>query len=463
MNLWQLIERNIAQRKLSSILTALCVAMGMMLISAIFVLKDDLERHFVGPGTGYSLVVGAPGSRLQLVLNAIYHMDQSPGLLPMRVYDEVRAHPSTRLVVPYAVGDSFRGYRVVGTTDGLFHAAFPAPSGKTATDKLAAGRPFRYSDEALARAVEQMGAVDSQRHARDEVPGDEHDEIGHGEHDDEEHEEHGDEEHGEHDDDAVFEAVVGAEVAARLKLRVGDRIEPTHGVEGGGDAHDHEMLWTVVGILRPTGTPIDEVVFINLDSFYRIPDHRGGVLPGSDEVGISALLVFPKSGIHKALLLSGLNKRPDLQVADVGREIRHLLTIVGNIDALFLAVALLVLIIGLTSILVAIYNTMNERKRDIAILRAIGAKKRLIAALIVGEASVIAGIGGVIGLLLSRLLLFGMATYVESSAGFRPDIWRMLPVEMTSLVLIVVIGALAGLLPAWKSYRVDVANQLARR
>src|SRR6185295_2319218 len=105
------------------------------------------------------------------------------------------------------------------------------------------------------------------------------------------------------------EAVLGATVARQLDIRLGDQIEPTHGVDGAGTAHEHAQFWSVVGILEPTATPVDELVLINLDSFFRIPDHRGGVIPESGKPAISAVVLFPKPGVHKALLLGQLNKR----------------------------------------------------------------------------------------------------------------------------------------------------------
>ena len=601
MTLWQLIVRQIRQRGLSSTLTALSVALGVMLVIGILLLQDQMEEHFRKPGQGYHIVVGAPGSALQLTLNAIYHMDKSPGLMPMRFWPELEENDSVALAVPYAVGDSFRGYRVVATTDALFHRRFPHPEGE-GEEKLAAGRPFDFNREGLYRRLRGLGAsgfeptqpaqpelstlrvavgesgswqVDERDASLDEIKqaiertSAKQVVVQQGEHELDEaalisfltllrelrvgrfvfEKNEGfeaetsawayritadgvrlegttlDESAFEREvatfafncdsmlhqisllvsEDApisnmvsalstldlpcigrvrvqlegveepktevsepsttgqrhsVFEAVLGAEVAAQLGIRVGDEIEPTHGVEG-GVAHDHVHLWKVVGIFKPTRTPVDKVVFINLDSFFAIEEHLDGALiPGTTEAGLSSILIFPRPGVHKAMLLSSLNRMPELTVADVSEQIRNLFSIVGSVDTLFLVISVMVVVLGVLSILVAIYNTMNERRREVAILRAIGASRATVFSSIVGEAALLTFLGACVGLLLGHLLVVAAASRIDEIAGFRPDAFHLLPLEVVVIIVVVSGGALAGLVPAWKAYRTDVAKNL---
>lgn len=417
MSFLGLVWRSLVARRLSSWLTALSVALGVALVVSVLLARQALEDRFVGPARGYSTVVGAPGSPLELVLNAVFHLGESPGLMPMKAFDELRAHESTRVAVPYAVGDSFRGFPVVGTTPAFFDERLPHPP-------LAVGRPFAYSEAALKEALAQMRAG---AHA--------------------------------HGDEATREAVVGAEVARRLGVRVGDRIEPTHGTEGEGAAHAHEHLWTVVGVLEEAGAAVDRVVLINLDSFYRIADHAGGLLPGG-EPGLSGVLLWPRGGVHKALLLGQLRNRPDIQVADVGAEVDRLLGLVGRVDTLLLLVAILVCALGLLSVAVAIYNTMEARGRDIAVLRALGARRRFVTAAVMAEATIVAALGAALGLVLGHLLIWALGGWIEAAAGFAPQAERVLPEELLVAAGVVVAGALAGLLPAARAYRSDVATGL---
>ena len=417
-----LVLRNLRVRALASALTVAGVALGVMLVSAILLLRADLEEHFLGPQRGYSLIVGPPGSALQLVLNTIYHIDTSPGLMPVSVWRELDANPSTRLAVPYAVGDSFRGYRVIATTEAFFDPHFPHPEGATEAEKFAAGRGFRVEPGRLQAALDGLGRG---RPARADGA----------------------------------EAVVGAAVAEGLDLRIGDRIEPTHGVAG-EQAHAHEQLWDVVGVLKPTGTPIDRVVLIGLDSFYRIPDHAGGLVPGTNEPGLSAVVLLPKGGMHKSVLLTSLNKRTDIQVASADREIRRLLGIVGRVDTLFLWVSVLVVAIAIMSVLVSVYATMRGRRREIATLRAIGAPRSLVFRVVAGEATLIVIAGALLGVVLGHALVAVAGGAVQDAAGFSPNALRWMWEEAAVFVVVALTGSLAGVVPAAQAYRTDVARAL---
>jgi putative ABC transport system permease protein len=433
MRLDQLVRRNVAQHRVSSALTLLSVALGVALVGAVLLLRASTSDTFLRPSRGYGLVVGAPGSSLELVLNSVFHVGQSPGLLDYAALEELEASPATELAVPYAVGDAFRGYRVVGTSDAFFNPRFPYPRADSAAGKLAAGRAFQF-DRAALRA--ELAAI----------------------------------EHGtspsaaEHDPGStapVDEAVVGAEVARALGIEVGDRIEPTHGVAGGGTSHEQQQLWTVVGVLQPSHTPVDELVLINLDSFFRISDHRGGVIPETGKPGISAVLLFPKPGVHKALLLGQLSKRTQLQVADVDSEVRRLMSMIGNVDRVFLVIAFSVVLVGVVSVAVAIYNTLAARARELSILRILGATRRTVFGMLVGEAALLSALGGVLGLGLAHGLVFAGAGLIEQSAGFRPNGAVFLPEELLVLLLVVLAGAAGGLLPAVSAYKNGAAATLA--
>jgi putative ABC transport system permease protein len=434
---YQLILRNVSQHRLSSGLTLLSVALGALLLSAVLLLRAATERSFLGPSRGFSLVVGPPGSRLELVLNTIFQIGQSPGLLAYDVFEELQQNPSTELAVPYAVGDAFRGFRVVGTSDAFFAPRFPYPAAATVAAKFAAGRPFAFDAAALRARLAEIAARPSAggsvagavEEPRPTPPG-------------------------------VAEAVLGATVARQLDIRLGDQIEPSHGIDGAGTAHERAQLWSVVGILEPTATPVDELVLINLDSFFRIPDHRGGVIPENGKPAISAVVLFPKPGVHKALLLGQLNKRTQLQVADVDGEVRRLLRIVGNVDRVFFVIAALVVWVGIVSVAVGIYNTLAARQRELAILRILGAKRRTLFGMLVGEAALLSALGGALGLLLGHLLVAAGAHLIEQSSGVRPHAWLLLPEEVLAYALLVAAGALSGLLPASRAYRSDAAASL---
>ncbi len=428
MTLLRLIERNLAQRRLSSLLTILSVALGTMMVCAILVARKEVDEKYLRQAEGFELVVGPTGSGLELVLNSIYHVEQSPGLLPYSVLGQLQAQKRyVRAAVPYALGDSFKGYRVVASTEDLFSQYFPVPPGD-GPEKMLAGRPFSCPGEDLEEALDNL------RNRKAE-------------------EAHG---KGHHH---ANEAVLGWEVAKKLGLKIGTKIEPSHNVEG-AKKHSHDDTWEVVGIFKRTGTPIDRVVFINLDSFFRIPDHAGGLIPGTGEPGLSSILVFPRGGFAKIRLMSTLRNRSDLQVAEVATQIAKLLKIVGGVREFFLVMAWLVVLTGVIGITVAIYNTMNDRRREIAIMRSLGARRSTVMGVVVGEAFALGLCGSLVGLLFGHVLLAFAQEHVVELSGIHLDAMRVLPEELIAIITVSLAASLAGLLPAWKAYRTDVAENL---
>jgi putative ABC transport system permease protein len=214
-------------------------------------------------------------------------------------------------------------------------------------------------------------------------------------------------------------------------------------------------------VLSRSDTPVDRLILINLDSFYRVSDHQGGFIAGTGEPALSVVLVFPKPGMHKGLLLGSLRKRTDVQVADVQAEVRRLFRLVGGIDKLLLLISWLVVIIGIVSITVAIYNTMAERRTEIATLRAIGAGRRFVFAMVLGEATMLAAAGGLFGILLGHGLILILGPYLNGVAGLSLHPWRLIAGELIVLGVVIGVGAIAGLLPAWRAYRTDVASSLS--
>ena len=173
-------------------------------------------------------------------------------------------------------------------------------------------------------------------------------------------------------------------------------------------------------------------MLIDIESFFRIPDHAGGVVPETSRPGISAVLLFPKPGVHKALLLSQLNKRNTLAVADVDAEVRALLALVGNVDRVFFAIAIAVVLVGVVSVAVAIYNTLAARRREFAILRILGAGRRTVFGILIGEAALLSAVGGLLGVCAGHVVVAATAGVVERSAGLPPPALVVLPEEVVA-------------------------------
>jgi len=440
MTLFGIAWRNIRQRLLTSGLTALSLALGVALVVATLVTGRIVNRAFEsGSGLGYNMIVGAKGSPLQLVLNSVYFISKPIENVSWAFYQQFlpaaeRADgvdgtyaASTQTAVPICMGDYFRGHRVVGTNSAFF-------------DRLTRGdgRPFEFAAGANFR------------------------------------------------DDDFFGGVLGAAVAANLGLRVGDSFAPTHGADDGA-VHDP---FKVAGILSRTDTPIDRGVFVNMEGFYLQDGHAKplpeGETPASQpEAGlaanasghvplpfnqreVTAILLETASlpGLPAELMAMGLrtaiNEGRDGQAALPVAEIRQLLDLfVKPLELLLLLVTALVVLVSAIGILVSMVGSSLERSRDVAIMRALGARRSHVLATVLIEAVLLAVGGGLAGWMLGHLLVGAIGPWITTNAGVTASIFSAAPLAEALLVpFLVVLAIVAALLPAIAAYRTDVAKWL---
>jgi putative ABC transport system permease protein len=291
--------------------------------------------------------------------------------------------------------------------------------------------------------------------------------------------------------DHFFEAVVGSVVAAQSGLKLGDEIQPTHGL--GQDGHKHQGF-KVVGILKPTGTANDRAVFINIEGFYLLEghasvqeeegkehaaangqsnthadehddhsDHAVTPLP-IDQREVTSILVLCNSPLGPTVLESAINKANDpvAQVVAPAREVATLLDrIVGPLRVVLLVLTVLIVIVAGISILVSIYNSMSERSHDIAVMRALGASRNAVMTIVLVESILLALGGGLIGILLGHGLIGLASPYVVERTGITLGLFEFDWQELVLIPALVILASLVGLLPALAAYRTDVAKSLA--
>ena len=231
MNLFQLVLKQMRQRSLSTTLTLISVILGVALAIAILLVRRESEKLFGQTDYGYDVLVGAKGSPLQLVMNTVYQIDRSPGNIPYSLYEDLSGgqnfRAAVRIAIPTAVGDSYKGFRIVGTIPQLFGVNDDG-SQKLAPERTLEYRPGKRYELASGQVF----------HAR------------------------------------KFQAVIGADIPRLTGLKIGDTFQVTHGVPVEGQTPDiHEQRWTVTGILAPTKTAADRVLFIPLTSFYAMGGH----------------------------------------------------------------------------------------------------------------------------------------------------------------------------------------------
>lgn len=408
-----LVSRSLRQHALSTVVTVGSAALACGLVMAVFNVAKQAEEAFAGD-VGFDGVLGARGSQLQLVLNSVFHLDTSPGNLPWEVYQQIADDRRVELAVPYAVGDNYLGFRVVGTTPELFHE-FEGRDG--ATLGLPAGHRWFDADRS--------------------------------------------------------EAVVGSVVAKETGLGLGDRFRPSHGptyVEG----TEHKKSYVVTGVLQPTNSPMDRVVWIPIEGVFRMDGHvlkgtgeayeaEPGVAIPDEAKEVSAVLLKFTSPRAGSLLEVEVNRQGDaatlaFPIASVMGEIFEKL---GWMTRVLRVVAYMVVLVAAGGLLAALYNTMNERRRDFAILRAIGARRTTIWLTIVAEAATISALGCLFGFFVYALIVFVAAGIVRATTGVVLDPFAPDPILIYAPVGMIVLGALAGLLPAARAYSTDVADGLA--
>jgi putative ABC transport system permease protein len=458
MNLLKIVMKNMRQRALATWLTGASVALGVALAVAILLVKQGVQQRFEQGTLGYEMVVGAKGSPLQLVLNTVYNLDISPGNISWKLFEQLRNDKRVKLAVPFSVGDNYHGFRIVGTTDAFFKDFEFEPGRRP---ELASGRIFNFNEATLRTAFQE-----AEQRARDREAKERGEEVKPAAEQPTEHKER------------PFEAVIGSIVAQDTGLQIGQTFIAAHGVQPSAEAKEHtENPWTVVGILAPTHTAVDRAIYINLDSFYQIEGHEirnpndqkkeekpapAEEKDNDPDLGqVSSVVLKLRSPILAFSLYRELNDREDAMAAFPAAEIRKLFDIVGNIDSLLLAQAILIMVVAGVAIAVSIYNSMSERRREIAILRALGARRATIFSVVLLEAMTICLVGAAVGLVGGHLVVAAANGFLYKASGFVIPAFHVQPLEWYVLAVAVILGAVSGLGPALGAYRTDVAKNLA--
>jgi putative ABC transport system permease protein len=412
-----LARRSLRQHALSTLLTAASAALSVGLVMAVFSIQAQSREAFTGGAIGFDAVLGARGSQLQLVLNSVFHLETSPGNIPWRYYKAIQANPAVSLAVPYAVGDNLRGYRLVGTDTSLF-TDFEYQTGRKLT--LASGRIF---------------------------------------------------------DPLAKEAVAGSYAARKLGLKVGDTFHPFHGLTYDPSAM-HDDVFTVVGVLKASGTPNDRVIWIPLDGFYRMGGHvlrgrdgkhayrakAGQEIPDADKE-LSAVMLKFRDPAGAMMLSQMINQQGTVATLawPIPKVMAELFDKIGWAHRVLALVGFAVMLVAAAATVAAQVNTLEARRRDFAILRALGASRAAVAGLMVLESAFTGALGALAGFAVYAAILAVAGVLLRDSTGVLLEWWRWDPVLAWAPLGMVGLCALAGLIPAWQAYRVDVGAGLAPR
>ncbi|MEL6318047.1 MAG: ABC transporter permease, partial [Pseudomonadota bacterium] len=402
----------------AALLATLSIAVSVALLLSVGSVRDGARASFSSAISDVDVVVGARAGGVQLMLYAVFGVGEAPNAVSWESYQAVRAHPAHAWSVPISLGDSHRGRRVIGTTLEYFER-YRYRGGQRL--RFAEGRPF----------------------------------------------------------DGLYDAVLGAETAAALGYDLGRRIVLTHGISGPGLRDHDDKPFTVVGVLAPTGTPVDRGVFVSLEAIeaIHIDWRRGAPVPGlritAEETlslnlrpqSITAALVGVKSPLAIFEFQRFVNERREEPMTAVlpGVALSQLWSVIGVGEQALTVIAGLVVTAALLGVATMLLATTNERRREMAILRASGARPGAIFGLLIAEATLITLMGAALGAALHYIGLAALQPWFDATFGLSLPIsapgWR----EAGALAGVAAAGALAGLAPAIRAYRASLADGLTVR
>jgi putative ABC transport system permease protein len=420
MVLFVLAWKSLKNRKLTTGLTVASIALSVALLIGVELVRLGARESFSNTISQTDLIAGARGGSLQLLLYAVFHMGSATNNITYESYVKFREHPAVAWTIPFSLGDSHRGFRVVGSTQDFYtHYRFRRDRG------------IQFSE----------GRAPS----------------------------------------GVFDVALGSDVAQELKYKVGEKITVTHGVSGGRGLLQHDdKPFTITGILAKTSTPVDRSLYVTLEGMEAVHvDWGDGAppMPGEETPveqltkdklqikQITAFLVRAKSRIDTLRLQREINTFDEepLQAVIPGVALSELWLTIGYAEDALRIVTICVLVVGLLGMLVSLYTSLNERRREMAILRAVGAGPRRLITLLVLETGLLSAAGSALGLLAVYIIGRVAQPIVEQHFGIFVPLQRPTVTTYAFLAAVLVAGLLIGFVPAVKAYRNTLADGLSAR
>lgn len=410
--------KSLKNRLFATTLTVISIALSVSLLFSVERAKRAAEEGFTQTISKTDLIVGARSGPLQLILYTVFNMGSATHNISYETFEDLRRNPAIAWTIPYSLGDGHRGFRVVGTNQDFF-------------------KYYHY------RGQERV------------------------------------EFHAGHEFSDLWDVVIGAEVARKLGYKIGDPIVVSHGVtKGEGIQHHEDKPFVVSGILKATGTPLDRAVYISLEGMEALHiDWQGGAAPVKEKVipqqqlskvtlkvhSITAFFVGAKSRIETLRLQRDINsyKQEPLLAIIPGATLSELWTGLSYVEDVLRMVSWMVVVVGLMAMLIALTTTLNERRREMAIFRSIGATSYQIVGLLVFESAFLTVLGIVSGVILSVGLTFILKPWLESEFGlYLVGPW-FTQREYLYMLITLVGGTSMGLIPALRAQKLALKDGLS--
>ena len=416
--LMQLAAKSLWNRRFTAGLALLSITISVALLIGVEKVRTEARSSFTQTVAGTDLIVGARSGSIQLLLYSVFRIGDATANVSWESYQRISSHPMVAWAIPLSLGDSHRGYRVVGTTDSYFERL---RYGGDRSLELAAGAWF----------------------------------------------------------DDLFEATLGAEVARTLGYDIGDEITLAHGTGSVSFVHHDDMPFTISGILAPTGTPVDQSIHVSLEAIEAI--HLGwqsGIpIPGQkvspeearaqqlEPRAITAFLLGLQSRAAVFQVQRAINAYPDEALSAIlpGVALQQLWSLVGIAENALLVVAGFVVFAGLAGMVTMLLASLSERRREMAILRSVGARPVHVFGLLAAESTLLGIAGAVAGFALVYAAMAVGAPLAQASFGIHLTPSAPSPRELTLRGMVIAGSACAGAIPAWRAYRLSLADGLSVR
>lgn len=413
----KLAMKSIRNRATSALLTVLSISLSVILLLSVERSRRAAEDGFTNSISKVDLLVGGRTGPLNLILYTVFNMGNPSNNVTWESYQEIKNLPEIEWTIPYSLGDSHKGFRVVATDKNFYEH-------------------YQFRGDGRIELSEGLPAV------------------------------------------GLWDVVIGSEVQKRLGYKLGQNVVIAHGVTRGEAVVFHEdKPFKVVGILNPTGTAVDESIYISLQGMEAIhidwnsgsaPTQKNSVDPEKIDVdslkirAITSFFVRTKSRIQTLKLQRDINeydKEPLLAIIP-GATLSELWRGLSQIGVVLKIISLMVMVVGLASMVSSLLSSLNERRREMAILRSVGASPGDISILLVLESSVLTAMGILMGLLTQLITFFLLRDWIEAQYGFYLRGTSISMTEITYLVLALIGGSLMGFIPAIQSSRMALKDGL---
>jgi putative ABC transport system permease protein len=414
----RLAAQSLRNRSLTAALTVLAIALSVMLFLGVDKVRTGARQSFANTISGTDLIVGARTGAIQLLLYSVFRIGNATNNIAWKSYSDLAAAPDVAWSVPLSLGDSHRGFRVLGTTSAYFEHY-----------KYRRGQRLAFSEGAPFKDL--------------------------------------------------YDVVLGANVAQDLGYKLGDKVIIAHGTGRISFIEHGDKPFRVSGILEKTGTPVDRTLHVSLEAIEAIHvDWKTG-MPAPEQTvsaeetrkldltptAITAALIGLKSKLATFRMQRRINEYAEEPLSAIipGATLQELWGLVGTAETALSVVSVMVIATALLGMVTSILTTLNERRREMAILRSVGARPVTILGMLATEAVVLTFLGIVLGVLLFYSGLAVLQPVIDRQYGLLLSIDLLTPEQCLTLGAILLAGFVAGIIPALRAYRLSVADGMTVR